>query len=437
MLLAFAGVGASRSQFSLRTSVMHSETFTSNAETNRYVAVSLSPDGTECLFSSTPQPEAVVIAQYEPSVNTTGWGVLAVNSANTVGWTPGQTAFAAGCAEAAVTAEEMWAYWTNYAAAEYSSGTPGTKLTTFMSSQLTWIRQQLDNATNFASNDSTSTFWTGVGQIMAQFDGLVYYHAHYAPQQFRLDELTIYFLNSVGDLEDLNGLFAGSTTTTRSAGGVHSKFDPVPTVDKLTDCSASINIVPDLSDVVMGHTTWRYYYAMLRIYKVYQLDFLPAGVVSFSSSPGLLHSKVRVRPGLQSRLAQGRRLRWHELRCIHSTIVVCRSLMCIVGVLSSSYSHSSLMHPGLHLCLHGGLQDDFYTTRQLVVMETTNSVFNRTLFDLYITPQSAFTWQRAYAANGWAQSGEEWTSLFAMHNSGCYNNQVCKCSNVVYGAACA
>ncbi|RYG55654.1 hypothetical protein EON66_04780 [archaeon] len=70
------------------------------------------------------------------------------------------------------------------------------------------------------------------------------------------------------------------------------------------------------------------------------------------------------------------------------------------------------------------MQDDFYITPQLAVMETTNSVFNQTLFQLYLTPKSALSWQRAYIANGFATSATEWTDLFAMYNSGTYNNQV-------------
>jgi len=188
---------------------------------------------------------------------------------------------------------------------------------------------------------------------MSSFDGLVAYFAKYVntqSPQYAMSELDLYMLNSVGDLEDLDGLFPNN-----AAEGLQT-----PLKDKLTDCSAAIAILPDASDAITGHTTWRRYYAMLRIYKIYTLPTVmpEAAVVSFSSSPGLLHSK-----------------------------------------------------------------DDFYTTPSLVVMETTNSIFNTTLYDLYITNQSLFTWQRVYAANGWTSSGEAWTAMFAQYNSGTYNNQ--------------
>lgn len=69
--------------------------------------------------------------------------------------------------------------------------------------------------------------------------------------------------------------------------------------------------------------------------------------------------------------------------------------------------------PGL---LHS--KDDFCTTADLAVMETTNSVFNRTLFDLYTTPQSALSWQRVTVANQIATNGSYWTEVASMYNSG-------------------
>jgi len=87
------------------------------------------------------------------------------------------------------------------------------------------------------------------------------------------------------------------------------------------------------------------------------------------------------------------------------------------GFLGNTLSMSS--SPGL---LHS--KDDFYALKNgLIVMETTNSIYNQTLYSLYITPQSLFSWQRATIANFFAMNGQEWTSLFGQYNSGTYNNQ--------------
>ena len=79
--------------------------------------------------------------------------------------------------------------------------------------------------------------------------------------------------------------------------------------------------------------------------------------------------------------------------------------------------------PGL---LHS--KDDFYAVVgdggvRLVVMETTNSVFNQTRLEEHVHPASLLSWQRASLANYLAQGPFDWTQLFTRHNSGTYNNQ--------------
>ncbi len=69
--------------------------------------------------------------------------------------------------------------------------------------------------------------------------------------------------------------------------------------------------------------------------------------------------------------------------------------------------------------------DDFYVTSQkLVVIETTNSVFNTSLYDL-VLPTSVLYWIRVLVATRAASSAPDWHSIFYTHNSGTYNNQWC------------
>ncbi|RUS71120.1 hypothetical protein EGW08_021125 [Elysia chlorotica] len=73
----------------------------------------------------------------------------------------------------------------------------------------------------------------------------------------------------------------------------------------------------------------------------------------------------------------------------------------------------------------GNLQsvDDFYLLDgQLVVLQTTNDIFNDTLYDL-VKPQSLLTWQRVQAANLLARGGREWAGLFSRQRSGTSSNQ--------------
>jgi len=67
--------------------------------------------------------------------------------------------------------------------------------------------------------------------------------------------------------------------------------------------------------------------------------------------------------------------------------------------------------------------DDFYQAQhsQMVIIETTNDMYNNSLYDL-IQPQSVFSWIRVTIANRLAHSGVEWQELFKQYNSGTYNN---------------
>jgi hypothetical protein len=58
----------------------------------------------------------------------------------------------------------------------------------------------------------------------------------------------------------------------------------------------------------------------------------------------------------------------------------------------------------------------------MVVLETTNNIFNMSLYDL-VVPQSVLAWQRVRVANGLALNGNFWGAYVAYNNSGTYNNQ--------------
>lgn len=65
--------------------------------------------------------------------------------------------------------------------------------------------------------------------------------------------------------------------------------------------------------------------------------------------------------------------------------------------------------------------DDFYLmSSKLVMLQTTNNVFNTSLYDLVI-PQSVFAWQRVRVANMLARSGKEWYTTVSKYNSGTVN----------------
>ena len=62
--------------------------------------------------------------------------------------------------------------------------------------------------------------------------------------------------------------------------------------------------------------------------------------------------------------------------------------------------------------------DDFYLLGgNMVMLQTTNNVFNMSLYDL-VTPKSLLAWQRVRVANMMAHSGVEWSQAMSQFNSG-------------------
>lgn len=62
--------------------------------------------------------------------------------------------------------------------------------------------------------------------------------------------------------------------------------------------------------------------------------------------------------------------------------------------------------------------DDFYILSSgLILLQTTNSVYNKTLLKL-VVPQSLLAWQRVRVANMMANGGREWAEIFSKYNSG-------------------
>ncbi len=130
-------------------------------------------------------------------------------------------------------------------------------------------------------------------------------------------------------------------------------------------CSALIKNLGH--DLVFTHVTWSEYSTMLRTMKRYEMPltmtqsdthYVPGTAITESSYPGIIHSV-----------------------------------------------------------------DDFYiTNQQLVVMETTNEIQNRTLYE-FIQPNSVPYFLRISIANRLSVTAPQWVSHFSTENSGTYNNQ--------------
>ena len=67
----------------------------------------------------------------------------------------------------------------------------------------------------------------------------------------------------------------------------------------------------------------------------------------------------------------------------------------------------------------------------MVVLQTTNSVFDTKLYD-HVTPASLLAWQRVRVANMVANNGAQWSNLLAKYNSGKKDPAVLSYMYVVY-----
>ena len=131
---------------------------------------------------------------------------------------------------------------------------------------------------------------------------------------------------------------------------------------QMNHCSALFKLKNDFTDVYFGHNTWNAYFAYVRILKEYNFNFnnrwVRSSNIIFTSYPATLSSV-----------------------------------------------------------------DDFYiSSHGLVTIETTNSLYNDTLFS-QITPNCLFTSERAMISNRISNSSKEWAENFVKYNSGTYNNQ--------------
>ncbi len=131
-------------------------------------------------------------------------------------------------------------------------------------------------------------------------------------------------------------------------------------INRSNHCSVLVKVAADFSDVYFGHNTWLNYSSMTRIFKEYRFvtERQKSYATVFSSYPGNISSN-----------------------------------------------------------------DDFFITDQnLYISETTNSIFDESLYNI-LTPESVMTWQRAVVANRLSQNSYDWIENITKHNSGTLNNQ--------------
>lgn len=207
-----------------------------------------------------------------------------------------------------------------------------------------------------------SSYWRTTGLIMEQFNGLVEGYNAIAPKEAQMSILDHWILQSQGDLGDTSHAVGRYTQGPTGPTKVVDNMDLTSgDPESLGDhCTGLLKLTDDYSDIFMSHDAWSDYRDLHGALKEY---YLPA--------PEFKAKRI--------------------------------SMSTRAGKLSS--------------------YDDFYLADNgLMVIETTMTVFNTSLYD-YVNPQNIFTWFRAIHTMWTADNGKDWTETFIKHNSGTYNNQ--------------
>lgn len=235
-------------------------------------------------------------------------------------------------------------------------------------------------------------------------------------------------------------------------------------------------MLPGFENMLFSHSSWYTYAATMRIYKHWDFRITEphtaTGKLSFSSYPGMYGStpssfSFSCNHAKQKQKANNNYMQhntynyWRSLSVFslkfrplyaNAAFVACIWLLrCFTEAISGSlmsyflrrkdnlpltlrvfvdFNYSLFIHHPFFGLDHEFIElitwstgflmslDDFYLLGSgLMMTQTTNNVFNSTLFDT-VTPNSLFAWQRVRLAHSLAHSGEEWAKTFSKYNSG-------------------
>ena len=204
------------------------------------------------------------------------------------------------------------------------------------------------------------SYWNEVYNLYKQMIGLYEGYNLMANDKEKIDLISFQNIISLGDIDEIEYWKNISNRPNYK----NMTLDQIKKYTLLHNhCTSLIKILPDFSDIFFGHNTWTGYNKLIRIFKEYKFvpnpnHDFPGKIIIMSSYPGAINS-----------------------------------------------------------------QDDFYiTSADLYITETTNNVFNETLFD-FLNPKTLMCWMRTMVANRLSNSGKEWVNIFKKYNSGTYNNQ--------------
>ena len=230
-----------------------------------------------------------------------------------------------------------------------------------------WIKANRAHMERKIAANDKSPFWHEVALVLSQLDGVSAGHNMACPAA-RLGPYDVALLNMQGDMGDvLRALVPAAQPDWRNM----TEEETVNALLPMSHCSSIIKPSPDFSRLYFAHAMSWPYYSMTRITKVYDIGSAASAKqrtkVSLTSYP---NPNANPNANWRSKV----------------------SLTSYPATLSSTddwyYSHSAKLH----------------------VMETTNSIFNNSLYQL-IGNASVLSWIRVTVANRLAVDGETWKGL--------------------------
>ena len=313
----------------------------------------------EFIYKEGPyDPNSVVYASYEPTYEETGWDYLTIETYNGSDYRYLDEVKSYAMGYIEGILTYKRIYYSYINLNHYKYYKNDSKM---YNNTYEFFRENL----NFMKYNSlkykdNDSYWNEVYNLYKQMIGLYEGYNLMANDEEKIDLISFQNIISLGDIDEIEYWKNISNRPNYK----NMTLDQIKKYTLLHNhCTSLIKILPDFSDIFFGHNTWTGYNKLIRIFKEYKFipnpnNDFPGKIILMSSYPGAINS-----------------------------------------------------------------QDDFYITiADLYITETTNNVFNETLFD-FLNPNTLMCWIRTMVANRLSNSGKEWVNIFKKYNSGTYNNQ--------------
>ncbi|EYC17341.1 hypothetical protein Y032_0031g2412 [Ancylostoma ceylanicum] len=216
----------------------------------------------------------IALGKYTNQVNTTGWGILEIETFS--GHPYDVQAYAAGVAEGELTRLQIHYHYQNTVKNMCKNHTIYCKrLYKYLTKNLDWMRSEV------LTKPPTDLFWRHVNLTFAQLTGIYdsYMKRNLTPE-IGFDLSPIYMIQLSGELFDLNKYL--------------NKTPDPQEYPESGRCSGLVKLAPGNKDMFFSHVAMSSLSWMMRVLKLYKFAFdakeVPGHTVTFSGYPGQLAS---------------------------------------------------------------------------------------------------------------------------------------------------